>query len=191
MDVARVHVALYLPCHLLHPCHASQINLVVRSSGILDSIFYGLHKSEARGSRRNTITSASPTTVKGKEKAKAMLRHLHSRKGPQPKGKEPTHSDGASLRLRKVVPGTSFQPSKNSNTQRTKKHTIEKKEHPHSEEGTKCSTKPTTRTRSGAAPVIAGIQRLVNASAFPPRSRKTTAKGPPQPRDATLPTRRQ
>ena len=31
-----------------------------------------------------------------------------------------THSDGAPLRLRKVVPGTSFQPSTNSYTQRTK-----------------------------------------------------------------------
>ena len=71
--------------------------------------------------KQTTVTSASPATVKGKEKATAKLRHLLPRKGPRSKREETTHSDGASLRLRKVVPGTSFQPSKNSKNTKTKK----------------------------------------------------------------------
>ena len=68
-----------------------------------------------------------------KEKAKAKRRYLLPRKAHGRNEKKPL----ISLRLRKVVPGTSFQPSKNSNTQRTKGTHSKKKEHPHSEEGTK------------------------------------------------------
>ena len=85
-------------------------------------------------------------TVQGKEKAKAMLRHLLPRKGSRSKRAETTHSDGASLRLRKVLPGTTFQPSKNSKTQRTKgTHSIRRNTLIPKKE--KCLNKPTTQEK--------------------------------------------
>ena len=105
--------------------------------------FFRGSKSEASWlkKKQTTVTSASPTTVKGKERAKAKLRHLLPGQGPRSKREETTHSDGASLRLRKVVPGTSLELTYTT----SKRHTIEKKEHPHYGEGTKRSNKPTTQ----------------------------------------------
>ena len=88
--------------------------------------------------QKETTVSASPTTVKKKGEGQSEASVSPSTKGPRSKREETTHFDGASLRLRKVVPGTSFQPSKNSKNTTNERHTFEKKkEHPHSEEGTK------------------------------------------------------
>ena len=94
-------------------------------------------KSKARGSRRNK--QPSPMLVRLPDKFGVTFHQLTAEEG-RSHSFQPWHISFDRLHA------PSFRPS---DTKKTKMHTLEKKEHPHSEEGTKCSNCSRKPTGSG------------------------------------------